>query len=268
MRGITLSEVFRIADLLFPFSGAEPWDNCGIQIGDPSDQIEAIAFSLDAIPETVAFAADNSCGLLISHHPAILEPIRSITPDSLSGKTLLQAARKRVDVLSLHTNLDSAQGGLNDHLAEVIGLEEIVVPSPAECARFGRLVEARRISEIAEKLAADLSLNGIRIIAREDKPVEKIFCVTGSGMGYLKDALAFNADLMITGDVRYHDAREALEWGIPVIDAGHYGLEKMAVNLLSSAFQEQFTKLGVQVSCLPCHLEKDPFQIYIPSGGS
>ncbi|MBI5251849.1 MAG: Nif3-like dinuclear metal center hexameric protein [Desulfomonile tiedjei] len=268
MKGIALSEVVRIADQLFPFSQAEPWDNCGIQIGDPSDHVEAIAFSLDAIPETVAFAADNSCGLLVSHHPVIFEPIRSITPDSLVGRTLLHAARRGVGILSLHTNLDSARGGLNDHLAEIIGLEDIVTPTPALCARFGRLPTGTRISRVAEKLSTALNISGIRVIAREDLPVKKVFCVTGSGMGYLKEALAYNADLMVTGDVRYHDAREALEMGIPVIDAGHYGLEKIAVKLLSSAFLEQFTKLGIHVTCVPCRLEKDPFQIYIPSGGS
>lgn len=268
VRGIALSEVLKIADQLFPFSEAEPWDNCGIQIGDPGDHVESIAFSLDATPETVTFAADNSCGLLITHHPALLDPIQKITPDTLAGKALLNAARRRVDILSMHTNLDSARGGLNDRLAEIIGLQDIIVPAPAMAARFGRLASATKISTVAERLALDMDLEGIRVIATEDAAVENVFCVTGSGMGYLKEALAYGADLIITGDVRYHSAREALEMGISVIDAGHYGLEKMAVSLLSSAFERQFTKLGLQVACLPCHLERDPFQIYIPSGGS
>jgi GTP cyclohydrolase I len=267
VRGIPLSEVIKIADLLYPFTEAEPWDNCGIQIGDPSHHIDAIAFSLDATPETVSFARENACGLLICHHPLIFEPIRSIVPDTLVGRTLLRASTERVDILSLHTNLDSAHGGLNDRLAEIIGLEDVIVPMPARCARFGRLSRSLRVSGMAEKLVKDMNLAGARVIAREDRLVEKAFCVTGSGMGYLKEALMYNADLMITGDVKYHDAREALELGMPVIDAGHYGLEKIAIDLLSSAFHEQFTRLGIRVTCLPCHLENDPFTNIHSSGG-
>lgn len=267
VRGITLSEVVEIADRLFPFSEAEAWDNCGIQIGDPGAHTRAIAFSLDPLPETVAFAADNSCGLLITHHPVILDPIRSITTNSLSGRTLLDAARRGVGILSLHTNLDSAQGGLNDYLSEVIGLEDVIVPVPATSARFGRLPRITKISALAEKLTSDLKLNDIRVVSREDRPVEKVFCVSGSGMGYLKEALEYRADLMITGDVRYHAAREALEMGLPVIDAGHYGLEIVAVDLLASSFEKELARLGLEVACLPCRLEEDPFQIYHRSGG-
>jgi putative NIF3 family GTP cyclohydrolase 1 type 2 len=78
-------------------------------------------------------------------------------------------------------------------------------------------------------------------------------------MGYLREALEYRADVMITGDVKYHAAREAMELGMPVIDAGHYGLEKLAINLMVESFQAQFASLGMEVTCLPCDLEKEPF---------
>lgn len=267
MKHVTLAEIVEIADRLFPFSEGENWDNCGIQIGDPAETIDGIAFSLDPLPETVAFAAENACGLLITHHPAILEPIRRITPESLVGRTLLRAARSNVGILSLHTNLDSAEGGLNDWLAGVVGLETVRIPLPARAARLGVLPGSLRISQVADRLAEKLHIGALRIIAREDRLVKTIFCVSGSGMGYLKEALAWKADLMITGDVRYHAAREALELGLPVIDAGHFGLEKDAVGIMRSAFDREFTQMGLAVRCVACPVEADPFQTYTTPGG-
>lgn len=267
MRHVTLAEIVEIADRLFPFSECENWDNCGIQIGDPSETIDGVAFSLDPLPETLAFAVENACGLLITHHPAILEPIRRITPESLVGRTLLHAARSNIGILSLHTNLDCAEGGLNHWLAGVLGLEKVRIPVPARAARLGVLPDSFRISQVADLLAEKLHVRSLRIIAREDRLVKTIFCVSGSGMGYLKDALAWKADLMITGDVRYHAAREALELGLPVIDAGHFGLEKDAVSIMCSAFDREFTQMGLAVRCVACPIETDPFQTYTTPGG-
>jgi putative NIF3 family GTP cyclohydrolase 1 type 2 len=99
----------------------------------------------------------------------------------------------------------------------------------------------------------------VRIVAESDCPVQLVLCATGSGMGYLKEALEYRADVLITGDVKYHAAREALELGMPVIDAGHFGLEKMAISLMMESFQGHFTSIGLEVNCLPCDLEKEPF---------
>jgi len=88
-------------------------------------------------------------------------------------------------------------------------------------------------------------------------------------MSYLADAIRYHADVMITGDVRYHAAREALELGMPVIDAGHYGLEKMAVEILLSAFSEEFLNIGWEMQLVVCDTEVEPFsEIYNSRGGS
>jgi len=247
---------------------AEKWDNCGIQIGALGRTIQSIAFSLDPTPQTVRFAADHSCQLLITHHPVLLEPLRRVTTDTLPGRTILEAAAAGVDILSLHTNLDAAPGGLNDELAARIGLHSVVTPEPARCARLGTLLEPAAVFELARRWEKDLGIPHMRVVAREDKRVQTVFCVSGSGMGYLGDALRYKADLILTGDVRYHAAREALELGVAVIDAGHYGLERMAVSILSNAFREEFQKMNVYMNLFVCDTESEPFaDIYHPRGG-
>jgi GTP cyclohydrolase I len=261
----TLSRIVEIADRLFPFDAAETWDNCGIQIGDPSRLIRSIAFSLDPTPQTVSFASDRSCQLLITHHPVLLEPIRNLVPRNLSSKTLLRAAQVGVDIVSLHTNLDAADRGLNDELARLLGLEEIAMPAAAPCARQGRLPFPMRVRDLATKVAQDLGISCVRIVSDSERQVQNVFCVSGSGMGYLEQALSLHADVMITGDVRYHAAREAAAAGMPVIDAGHYGLEKIAIPLLKRSFQSEFHRMRLEVSCVCCDLEVEPFvDIYNP----
>jgi dinuclear metal center YbgI/SA1388 family protein len=254
-----LSRIVEMADRLFPFQEAEPWDNVGIQIGDPQRTISGVAFGLDATPETVQFAASRSCQLLITHHPVILDPIRTIQPDNLPGRTVLSAARAGVDILSLHTNLDAAPGGLNDYLAERLGLSEVTVPVPARCARLGQLPAEMTLHELADLVARKLRVAHTRIVANANSSVRSVFVVSGSGMGYLHDALRYKADVMITGDVRHHAAKDALELGMPVIDAGHYGLEKYAAEVLAAAFHGQFQTLGLDVKCIVCDIEQEPF---------
>jgi GTP cyclohydrolase I len=256
--GTSLSRILEITDKLFPFTAAEPWDNCGIQIGDPNRIIHAIAFSLDPTPETVAFAVQHECDLLICHHPLFLEPVRSVTPENITGQTLLAAARSGVDIVSLHTNLDAAQGGLNDHLAALLHLENVVTPLPAACARFGRLSTPMGLFSFADKIAHDLAVGGVKVISTGDRGVETVFCVSGSGMGYLKEALAYSADVMVTGDVRYHAAREALARGMAVIDAGHFGLEKVAASLLLESLGKEFTQHGIEMVLFSCDIETEP----------
>jgi dinuclear metal center YbgI/SA1388 family protein len=259
--GTPLFRIVEIADRLFPFEEAESWDNCGLQIGDPARLIRSVAFSLDPTPQTVRFASSHSCDLLVTHHPLFIEPIQRISTESLTGRTILEAARLGVDILSLHTNLDAAPGGLNDHLAARLGLLEVSVPYPARCARIGNLPTSLRVSALGRKVAADFEIEHVRVIADEDRDVKRIFCASGSGMDYLDEARRHEADLILTGDVRYHAARQAIEMGIPVIDAGHYGLEKTAVGLLGASFRNEFRIMGLAIDCIECDLEREPFTV-------
>ena len=263
MKGATLAEIIEVADRIFPFEYAETWDNCGIQVGHPERSIRSIAFSLDATVETVEFASHCACELLVTHHPLIMEPVRSISGETFVGKTILNAVRSGVDILSLHTNLDAAPGGLNDHIADRLGLQDVTVPHPARCARMGRLSAPLPVSDLGRRLARELGVSLVRLISREEREVRNVFCACGSGMGYLGEALRYRADVIVTGDVRYHAAREAFDLEIPVIDAGHYGLEKAAVGLMARAFSLELEQRGLLIECVPCDIERDPFTIVL-----
>ena len=261
MKRATLAEIVELADRIFPFEYAETWDNCGIQVGHPERSIGSIAFSLDATVETIEFASRSSCELLVTHHPLLMDPIRRISGDTFVGKTVLHAVRSGVDILSLHTNLDAAPGGLNDHVADRLGLQEVIVPHPAPCARMGRLPVPVPVSDLGRRIAREFGISEVRLISRDEREVCSVFCACGSGMGYLGEALRYGAEVIVTGDVRYHAAREALDLAIPVIDAGHYGLEKAAVGLMAQAFGSELKRQGLLIGCVPCDIETEPFTI-------
>jgi putative NIF3 family GTP cyclohydrolase 1 type 2 len=115
------------------------------------------------------------------------------------------------------------------------------------------------VTDLAGLVARNLLISHLRVVAHGNGFVERVFLASGSGMSHLPEAVRHGADVMITGDVRYHAAKEAMELGIPVIDAGHYGLEKFAAELLKGAFQAQFRNLGLSVDCVACDVEEEPF---------
>ena len=255
----SLSHILELANRLFPFSNTEPWDNSGVQIGDLSRSITAIAFSLDPSVKAVGFAAENKCDLLVTHHPVLLNPIKRVVASELTGRVILSAAKANVDIISLHTNLDAAQGGLNDFLSQLLGLLEVQVPLNAPSARLGKLFKPEALSELAQTMCQKLALDSVRIVGPLDKMVNSVFLVSGSGMGYLEQATLSKADVMVTGDIRYHGAIDAQSSQISLIDAGHFGLEKFAIRLMRDKFEDEISKLGWNIDLCPYNEEENPF---------
>ncbi len=263
IKGPILLDIVEIADKLFPFELAEKWDNCGIQIGDPQQPIHSVTFSLDATIEAIKFSIENKCQGLITHHPLLFDPIKSITTATITGRSLLTAAASRLSILSLHTNLDAAPDGLNDKIAGLLGLKDVIVPEGATCARLGALSKWTHIRDLALKVLEVFDLELVNIAAEDDRLVKKVFVVSGSGASFLSIAAAAGADILITGDVKYHAAIDAAAYNLPIIDATHFGLEKICVPLLVEAFEKVFVEKGLQIKCVP-YYQKNPFSLFKP----
>jgi dinuclear metal center YbgI/SA1388 family protein len=261
LRALKLIQILEIANTKFPFDCSEPWDNSGIQVGDLERDIKNIAFSLDANPSTIRFAKENSCELLITHHPILLNPVKKIVASDLSGQTLFFAIASNVDVVSLHTNLDAAQGGLNDYLADLLGLLDVVTPEDASCARLGAIAQPMTLVSFRDLVKQRLLLESAAMICDgvEDKEtVSRVFLASGSGASYLPVAIRTKADVMVTGDVRYHAAVDARRSDLPIIDAGHFGMEKHAIKLMADTFKREFEGIGLEIVCHECPFEMDP----------
>jgi len=135
-----LADIIGLLNQLCPPDLAEDWDNVGLQVGDPTAVISKILVCLDAEEVAVHEALRLGAQLIISHHPLIFRPLSRLTPADMTGRVLFQAIKKDISIVSAHTNLDRATDGLNDWLAQRLGVMDVVPLEPPESGHFYKLV--------------------------------------------------------------------------------------------------------------------------------
>ena len=367
----------RIQDLVgllhsfFPPNLAEDWDNSGLQVGDPAAEVRRVLVALDPSPAALERAAELGAEALLTHHPLLLKPIRSLTPSDETGRVLLGAARQGVAVLCAHTNLDRAADGLNDWLAGRLGIAEprplargdadllkLVVYVPAgheevvaealfaagagrigaydRCSfrvagtgtfrpgegtspflgrqgeteeaaelrletilprslvaravdkmtrahpyeevaydllplanrradvglgRIGRLPESRTLDEFATQVKEALGCRALRVVGEAGARVARAAVCGGSGASLLAEASRQGADVLVTGDLKYHEARLAESLGVMVIDAGHFATERIVVPELVQRLAGPAGQRGLNIEFLEMGEENDPFRV-------
>lgn len=242
-----LQDILTILDSIAPFNTAEQWDNVGLMVGDPCQEIKSILVSLDPSFEAIDAARAADINLIISHHPLIFTPLKRIDlrRDRISRKigTLIQSG---IALVSMHTNLDASTGGVADVLAERLSLQGV---QAFGSMRYGTITEAMPLDSWAKSLPFDT----IRIVDAR-LPVKNVCSCPGSGMGYLGDAQSLGCDTLVTGDVRYHAALDAREAGVNIVDLGHFATEQVAIAPLAE-------RLRITLQGLPiyAHRAKDVF---------
>lgn len=368
---LKVSDIVGIINKIAPPHLAEAWDNPGLQVGDPSDNVTRIMVALDATPATISAAVSASCQLLVTHHPFIFKPLKSISTATPLGSQIQTAIRSGLSIVGMHTNYDIACGGLNDLLAQTIGLHEsvplrittshellkLVVFVPVDhldrvrtalfpyteslgnyrdCSfasagegtftpqagarpfvgaigttqkepeerlellieranlartvkallavhpyeepaydlyplvnegaklglgRIGRLAEVDSLAAYARRVSELLSAPGLRFVGDPAVRISKVALCSGSGASLLRDAVRNGADLLVTGDVKYHEARDAEDLGIALIDAGHFPTEIIMVSDVTERIERAISAAGCTAcQVLPCCIQTDPFR--------
>ncbi|MBR4695779.1 MAG: Nif3-like dinuclear metal center hexameric protein [Selenomonadaceae bacterium] len=249
---VKCQEIMDIMERIAPRRLAEEWDNPGLLVGSPSQEIRKILVCLDVSDAVVEKAVRIGADMIVSHHPLIFKPIRKLRTDLPLGRRLQKLLAHDIAVLAAHTNLDIAEGGVNDVLAERIGLESlepfVVTGRDGETAgslgRIGRLAVPLPIGEFALRVKDALPVSHVRLISAGDRPVSKVAICSGSGAEFVGKAASLGADAYVTGDVRYHDAQHAVERGMHVIDAGHFGTEFPVVAVLKERLEQELEEQG------------------------
>jgi dinuclear metal center YbgI/SA1388 family protein len=254
-----------VADFLESFAPARlaaDWDNVGLLLGDRSTNVERVMTCLTVTPLTVEEAIKERADLIITHHPFPFHPVRRVTNDDAAGRTLLALAAAKIAVYSPHTAFDSAQQGINQRLAEGLGLSEIVplVPDAVDqllgTGRMGKLSRAQRLAEVARSLAAWLHLDGVSVVGDRNRSISHIAIACGSAGELLEAAQRAGCDCFVTGEARYHTCLEAQAGGVSMVLAGHYASERFAVEALAEVVAQHFAGLSVWAS----RREADPIQ--------
>ncbi len=234
-----LSGVLAELDRLAPLASAEAWDNVGLMVGDLGSEISSVLVSLDPSLAAIAWARDQAIDLLLTHHPLILHPIRNVRLDEGVGRKIGQLVRAGIALVSLHTNLDAASGGVADTLAERVGLEAI---EACGMLRAGRVAAGGALAPWVRSLGF-----GEARIVDAGRDVKYVAVCPGSGMDAWREALSRGCDTFVTGDVRYHAALDAREAGLNVVDLGHYATEALVCRPLVGTLRGVLAGVDVRV---------------------
>ena len=243
---IKCRDVMEIMERIAPKQLAEDWDNPGLLVGSPDDEIRRILVCLDVREETVERAKAEDFQMIVAHHPVIFKGLKKLRTDLPDGRLLGALIRSGIAVFAAHTNLDCAEGGVNDELAKRIGLDpKTIVPlgnadSLSESlGRVGKLPAPIDVKAFTEQVKKGLGVNNVRFVSGGEHPVKKIGLCSGSGAEFIERAAFMGCDAFVTGDVRYHDAQRAAALGIHVIDAGHFATEHPVVEILATRLSEE-----------------------------
>lgn len=217
-----------------PFETQEDWDNSGMLVGDMDAEVKKVAVVLDITHEEIKKAKAIGADLIISHHPVIFNPIKSVT----RGSVPYELVASSINALCCHTPLDIADGGTNDSLAELLGIEVTRTEDPI--LRLGT-VEPTTAENLAGKIAKTLNTK-VRY-ADAGKTIKKIAICTGAGCSLIE--AAGEIDAFITGDASHHNFLDCVQAGITLIAAGHYETEIVVVPVLVKKLQAQFPDIEI-----------------------
>lgn len=225
----------------YPFELQEEWDNSGLQLGNPEEELKGVVLSLDLEEGAIDYALeDKKANLIITHHPYLFNPTKSIDFRDSFYNRLRKCIKNDITVFAFHTNLDIADGGVNDNLAKILGLRDIKSLENGKELGLGRCgyIDKKPAEKFLRDVKDKLEASGIVVYGNYNKIIEKVGLCGGAGSSLLEDAINESCDLMITGDVKYHEAMDMSNKGIIIADVGHFASENHIIYKLQSEIEE------------------------------
>lgn len=255
-----MSEMISVIEQFCPPSFAEDWDNVGLIAGRSDKEVRKVIVALDATSEVVDEAVRSGADALVTHHPLIFGGIKKVNDNDFVGRRILALIQNDISYYAMHTNFDVM--GMADAAADAMNLQDREVLevtfkddiSHEGLGRIGTLPEHMPLSDCAAYVRDVFHIPHVRIYGDPDQPIVTTAILPGSGHDEIDLAVTANADVMITGDISHHNGIDAVEKGIAVIDAGHYGIEKIFMPYMKEFFGRELPELEVIES-----KQKEPF---------
>ena len=232
------SDVIACLERVAPRCFAEKWDNVGLLAGREEKEVKKILLALDPTSEVVDEAANWGADLLITHHPLIFSGIKSVTTSDFIGKRVFNLIFQDICYYAMHTNFDVK--GMADAVAGQLELEKCQVLdvtfqdeiSKEGIGRMGELPRTMSLEECAKHVKERCKLASVKVFGDPDKLIDAVALIPGSGKSYIDLAIKKGAQVVITGDIDHHNGLDAVERGLAVIDAGHYGIEHIFIDIV------------------------------------
>lgn len=251
----TVADILNFVETLAPRSMKMDWDNVGLLCGSRSTPVTKVLVALDPFEGVVQEAVEYGAQLIVTHHPLIFRPLSHVTDETSIGRGIMLLCRHGISAVNAHTNLDQAPGGVNDVLAQSLGLENIQVINPrgidAEGREWGLLhcgnVQEQSLDRFLNHVKTSLGCNGIRFVD-SGKPVHRVAVGGGSCADGMPEALDAGCDTFVTADIKYNQFWDAHDLGLNLIDAGHFHTENPVIPVLAAKISAQFPEIEVKIS--------------------
>jgi dinuclear metal center YbgI/SA1388 family protein len=258
-----VSDLVKIMKRLAPLERAAEWDNVGLLLGDHQSEVKRVMTCLTLTPDVAKEAISGRVDMIVTHHPLFFRPVKAITTATADGRLVWDLVRAGVAVYSAHTAYDNASGGLNDHLAALLGLSDVEPlrrPQPDAVwgeGRLGTLSEKLPLKALAARVQATFKVKAVDCVGDASRRVGRIALACGAGGELLKDALRQRAEVFITGEMRFHDCLTARTAGLSLCLPGHYGSERVGMEWLATQLKSELAaESGLEV--WSSHSESDP----------
>lgn len=246
----TVAEIYAEMARMAPPELAESWDNPGLLV-DCGGAVGRVLVALDITPEVVSEAAKKGCGLIVSHHPVIFSPLKSLGERDVPFMLI----KNGISAVCMHTNLDAAEGGVNDVLAGIFGIKN-AQPFAGGCGRVGEVepITAPQLAQLAQSKLAPLCrapLTGPAVsvkYADAGRVITRLAVISGAGGSLFEDAIAQGAQCLLTGEANHHHACDARRLGLSLIAAGHYATEFPVTAAVAARLGAAFGDIDVIVS--------------------
>ena len=247
---------------LSPKRFALSFDNVGLLVGRYDKDVKTIYIALDATDEVIDAAIECEADMLITHHPMIFSAIKSVRADDFIGRRILKLAKYDISYYAMHTNFDVM--GMADAAADEIDLiERDVLQVTYEdeigtegIGRIGRLREEMSLIELCDFVKERFMLDTVKVFGDPDRLCNICAISPGSGKSMIKYAIEKGADVIITGDIDHHEGIDSVAQGLCVIDAGHFGIEKIFVPYMEEFIRREMPEIKVYT-----HEMTSPFMV-------
>ncbi len=251
---ITVKQILDCVQGFAPAYMKESWDKVGLNCGRMDAPVTKVLIALDPFEAVCQEAKEIGAQLIVTHHALIWQP-GFVTDETVWGRNTLFLIENGIAHLNAHTNLDCAPGGVNDTLAETLGLTNTQVIAPAGTDEQGRNYGLLRMGEVSEQnldtfmamVKEKLDCAGLRYVSA-GKPVRKVAVGGGACAGFIQQAVSAGCDTFVTADVRYNQFWDARDLGINLIDAGHFHTENPVCQVLADTISASFPELEVVIS--------------------
>jgi len=262
----TVNDVLKFIETVAPPYMAESWDNVGLLCGRKAKEVRKILVALDPFRNVIEAAIEEKADLIVTHHPLIFRDVpMAVNEDSETGRCLLTLIENGIAAINAHTNLDMAPGGVNDVLAQTLGLSDISIIHPESTDEAGNPYGLLRMGTVPEQtlqqflatVKEKLACDGLRYVSPAPQ-VRKVAVGGGSCADGMHEAKAAGCDTFVTSDCKYNQFRTAYEIGLNLIDAGHFHTENPVIPVLAEKIAAAFPHVEVKI----CESHRDCMKYY------